>query len=126
MNQVLKSMTIDFSGKAKHKTTPEKLFAGDDTVFLDVRSNEEIQSIAFPLGVHTNVESLHIPINEIPDRLSEIPQDKPVGIFCPVHMRASIVYAYLRSKGYEQVRVLEGGHAALTDALKPGKILAAI
>jgi rhodanese-related sulfurtransferase len=76
--------------------------------------------------VHQNIESLPIPINEIPERIGEIPQNKPVGIFCPAHVRASMVYAYLRSKGYEQVRVLEGGYAALTDALKPGKILAAL
>jgi rhodanese-related sulfurtransferase len=126
MEQVLKSMTLDFFGKAKHKTTPEKLFASDAAVFLDVRSNEEIQSMPFPLGAHQNIESLHIPINEIPERIGEIPQDKPVGIFCPAGVRASIVYAYLRSKGYEQGRVLEGGYAALTDALKPGKLLAAI
>jgi rhodanese-related sulfurtransferase len=126
MEHVLKSMTLEFFGKGMHKITPEKLFSSDAAVFLDVRSNEEVQSMPFPLGVHKNVESLHVPINEIPERLNEIPPDKPVGIFCPAHVRASIVYAYLRSKGYEQVRVLEGGYAALTDALKPGKILAAI
>jgi rhodanese-related sulfurtransferase len=126
MEHVLKSMTLEFFGKGMHKITPEKLFASDAAVFLDVRSNEEVQSMPFPLGVHKNVESLHVPINEIPERLNEIPPDKSVAVFCPAHVRASIVYAYLRSKGYEQVRVLEGGYAALTDALKPGKILAAI
>jgi len=126
MEQLLKSMTLDFFGKGKHKITPEKLFAGKDVIFLDVRSNEEFQSMRFPLDIYRNVESVHIPIDEIPDRLAEIPRDKLVGIFCPACVRATIVYVYLRSKGYVQVRVLEGGYAALTDALKPGKILSVI
>ena len=126
MEKVLKSMTLEFFGKAKHKITPEKLFTSNAAVFLDVRSNEEIQSMPFPLGLHQNIESLHIPIDEIPERIGEIPQDKPVAVFCPAGVRASMVYAYLRSKDYKQVRVLEGGYAALTDALKPGKLLAAI
>lgn len=119
-------MTLNFFGRGMHKITPEKLFASDVAVFLDVRSDEEIASLPCPMGAHSNVESIHIPISGIPDRLTEIPQDKLVGIFCPAHVRASIVYAYLRSKGYEQVRVLEGGYAALTDAFKPGKLLAVL
>lgn len=126
MEQVMKSMTLDFFGKGQHKITPEKLFSLEAAVFLDVRSSEEVASFPFLLGMHKKVQSLQIPINEVPVRMSEIPADILVAIFCPAHVRASIVYAYLRSKGYEQVRVLEGGYAALTDALKPGKILMAM
>ena len=126
MEQVLKSMTLEFFGKGQHKISPEKLLGMNAVVFLDVRTNEEVAALAFPLGMHKNVQSLHIPINEIPDRVTEIPKDKTVGIFCPAGVRASIVYAYLRSKGYENVRVLEGGYAGLTDALKPGKLIAVL
>jgi len=126
MEQVLKSMTLEFFGKGLHKTSPEKLLGMDSSVFLDVRTVEEIASLAFPMDVHKNIQSLHIPINGIPDRIAEIPTDKTVGIFCPAGVRASIVYAYLRSKGYENVRVLEGGYAALTDSLKPGGILSVL
>lgn len=126
MEQVMESMTLDFFGKGLHKITPEKLLGMETAVFLDVRSVEEAGSFPFMLGVHENVQALHIPINEIPERMSEIPADRMIGVFCPAHVRASIVYAYLRSKGYEQIRVVEGGYAALTDSLKPGKILAAM
>lgn len=126
MENVLKSMTLEFFGKGQHKITPEKLLSTDAALFLDVRSNEEIASLPFPMGVHKNIDSLHIPINEIPGRIGEIPNDKPAGIFCPAGVRASIVYAYLRAKGYDNVRVLEGGYAALTDALKPGKLIAVL
>ena len=126
MEQVLKSMTLEFFGKGLHKTIPEKLFSMDAAVFLDVRTDEEFASLAFPMSVHKNIQSLHIPIDEIPDRVAEIPTDKMVGIFCPASVRASIVYAYLRTKGYDNVRVLEGGYAALTDSLKPGKLIAVL
>jgi rhodanese-related sulfurtransferase len=124
MDQVLKGMTLDFFGKGLHKTTPEKLLEMEHSVFLDVRTDEEIDSFAFSLKLHPNVQSLHIPINEIPDRINEISKDTLVGVFCPQQVRASMVYAYLLSKGYRQVKVVEGGYAAMTDALKPGKLLA--
>lgn len=126
MEQVLKSMTLDFFGKGMHKIIPEKLLGMESAVFLDVRTQEEVDSLPFPLKVHSNVQSVHIPINEVPDRLSEIPKETQVGIFCPQHVRASMVYAYLLSKGYGQVKVVEGGYAAMADALKPGKLLAAL
>jgi len=32
-------------------------------------------------------------------------------------------WAYLLSEGLSDVRIIEGGYSALTDALKPGKVL---
>ena len=124
MDQVLKSMTFEFFGKGLHKIAPDSLLGLEDAVFLDVRSHEEIASLPFTLGVHENVASLHIPVDEVPERLSEIRKDVMVGIFCPHHVRASMVYVYLRSQGYEQVKVVAGGYAAMADALLPGKLLA--
>jgi rhodanese-related sulfurtransferase len=34
-----------------------------------------------------------------------------------------MAYLYLLSKGFINVRILEGGYTALTDAVKPGKVL---
>jgi len=126
MGQVLKSMTFEFFGKGLHKIAPENLLGMENAVFLDVRSNEEIASCPFLLGVHSNVTSLHIPIDEVPERLAEIPKGVMVGVFCPHHVRALMVYVYLRSKGYEQVKVVAGGYAAMSDAVLPGKLLAAL
>jgi rhodanese-related sulfurtransferase len=123
MEQILKSFTLDFFGKGKHKISPEKFFAMENGVLLDVRSEEEAGSIAIKLEFHNNVESINIPTNEIPDRIDEIPTGKLIAVFCPANVRAAIVYAYLLSKGFSDVCILEGGYAALTDALKPGKVL---
>jgi len=121
---ILKNMTLEFFANGKHKITTEELFELKNSVFLDVRSEEENVSVAFPLKYQA--ECIHIPTNEIPDRLSEIPKDKPIGIFCSVGIRAAIVYAFLRTNGFENVRILVGGYEPLMNNLKPGQIWNAV
>ena len=123
MEQVLRNFTLDFFGKGKHKTTPEKCFEMPDVIFLDVRSAEEAASLSIKMDYHDNIQSINIPINEIPDRMDEIPKEKSIAVFCPANVRSAMVYAYLLSKGISDVRIVEGGYAALTAALKPGKVL---
>lgn len=91
---------------------------------MDVRSEEEIESIAFPLKFQA--DCIHVPTDEIPDRLSEIPKDKPVGIFCSAETRSAIVYAFLRANGYDNVKIIVGGYVETVNALKPGKIWKAV
>lgn len=123
MEQILKSLTLDFFGKGKHKISPEKFFKVENGFLLDVRSKEEAGSISIKMEYHLNVESINIPINEIPDRIDEIPKEKSVAVFCPANVRSAIVYAYLLSNGFSDVRIVEGGYPALTEALKPDKVL---
>ena len=123
MEQILKTFTLDFFGQGKHKISPEKLFEVEGGFLLDVRSREEAGSISIKMDFHPDIESKNIPINDIPDRIDEIPKEKLIAIFCPANVRAAIVYAYLLSKGFSNVRILEGGYSALTEAVKPGKIL---
>jgi len=123
MEQVLKNFTLDFFGKGKHKILPEKFFEIENGFLLDVRSREEAASLLIKMEIHPNIEYKNIPINEIPNRIDEIPKEKFVAVFCSAGVRAAIVYAYLLSKGFSNVRILEGGYTTLTEALKPGKIL---
>jgi rhodanese-related sulfurtransferase len=123
MEQILKSLTLDFFGKGKHKISPEKFFEIENGFVLDVRSKEEAGSIMIKMEYHPNMECKNIPIDEIPDRISEIPKEKSVAVFCPANVRSAIVYAYLMSKGFSDIRIVEGGYSALTEALKPGKVL---
>ena len=123
MEQILKSLTLDFFGKGQHKISPEQFFEMENGLLLDVRSKEEASSISIRMKCHSNVESLNIPLNEIPDRINEIPKTKFIAVFCPANVRSAIVYAYLLSKGFSDVRIVEGGYSALTEALKPGQIL---
>ncbi|MBN2158996.1 MAG: rhodanese-like domain-containing protein [Spirochaetes bacterium] len=121
LNDVIQSMTFDFFGSGKHKISPSMHLSENNSLFLDVRSKEELNTIAFSLVHHMPV--LHIPIDEIPDRVNEIPQDKIIGIFCSSGVRSTMVYLYLRTLGFENVRIIEGGYAELSDEFKPGKLL---
>lgn len=123
LKTILKSMDLNFFGNGKHKITSEKLFGQKNSFLLDVRSEEEAGLISLGFKSCANVESVNIPINMVPERINEIPKDKTVAVFCPASVRASMVYLYLLSEGYEDVYVLEGGYSALTDAAKPGKAL---
>ena len=121
MDEVLQSMNFEFFGTGKHKIEMEKLLTLDNAVFLDVRAVPEVESVHLRLEHHVDV--LHIPTDEIPNRLGEIPRDRTVGIFCSAGTRSAIVYAYLRSKGFENVRVAVGSYDTITNLILPGKLL---
>ena len=115
-DELLRSMTFEFFGTGRHKISPEKLLDEPGAVLLDVRSTEEAETIA--LRFSHDLKVLHIPENEIPDRLAEIPRGHMVAVFCSAGVRSSIVYAYLRLKGFEQARVLAGGYPDLVEQAK--------
>ena len=121
IEDIMKLMTFEFFGNGKHKVKASDHFSKDNALFLDVRSEEECNTLSFELIHHMPV--LHIPICEIPDRLDEIPKDKHIGVFCSSGVRATIVYVYLRAHGYENVRILEGGYSNIVEEFKPGKLL---
>ena len=116
----LRELTFDFFGSGQHKVTAGKLLLLPNAVLLDVRSVEEVQTLVLPFS--NDLTTLHIPTNEIPDRLGEIPKDRPVAVFCSAGTRSAIVYAYLRTMGFEQARVLVGGYPDLTEQAKPGEV----
>lgn len=121
LSEVLKSMDFDFFGSGKHKVSSSMHLTEKNALFLDVRSKKELETIPFSLVHHMLV--LDIPIDEVPDRVSEIPKDKIVGVFCSSGVRSTMVYLYLRVLGYDNVRIIEGGYAELVEELKPGKLL---
>jgi len=121
IEKIMKSMTFEFFGSGKHKIKVRDHFSKDDALFLDVRSNEERDTLSFEMIHHMPV--IHIPIDEIPERLDEIPKNRCIGIFCSGGIRATIVYVYLKSKGYNDVLILEGGYTDVIDEIKPGNLL---
>jgi len=118
--KILRSMTFDFFGRGKHKVSVLDHFANDNAVFLDIRSKEEHNAVAFNLKQYMPV--LHIPIDELPYRINEVPESKMIGIFCSSSVRSSMVYLYLRANGYENVGILEGGYDSIVKEFKPGNL----
>jgi sulfur dioxygenase len=50
-----------------------------------------------------------IPIDELRDRLSEIPQDRPVMTICRSGKRSVLAFTILRAAGWEKVASISGG-----------------
>ena len=56
----------------------------------------------------TNV-SEHIPMQEIPSRISEIPKDTPVGFLCHTGSRSGRVTMFLMQYGFTNIVNIAGG-----------------
>jgi rhodanese-related sulfurtransferase len=79
-----------------------RLDRGDAITILDVREPEEIRLAAFP-------GALHIPMGEIPARLSELAQSAELVVVCHHGMRSAQIAMYLARAGFERVSNLSGG-----------------
>ena len=53
--------------------------------------------------------SIHIPMNEVPDRLEEVPKDREVVVYCHGGSRSMMVAGFLAGRGYRTVANLRGG-----------------
>jgi rhodanese-related sulfurtransferase len=73
-----------------------------DVVILDVREQSEWDAGHIP-------GALFIPMGQVPDRLSEIPQDKTVIVQCRSGNRSDQVTAFLEGQGFTNVHNLLGG-----------------
>jgi len=90
----------------------EKWKSGE-AILLDVRTKEE-QALT-PLTAF----GIHIPLNELPERLNEIPKDKLVCTLCPGKIRGTIAMCYLLTEGFDNVRVLASSPSEIVDRVKP-------
>ena len=86
--------------------------AGRDLVVLDVREPWELE-IAHLEG------TLDIPMNEIPDRLDELPKDRPIAVLCRSGGRSMNVTRYLRANGFPAASNVAGGILGWAAAYDP-------
>jgi rhodanese-related sulfurtransferase len=121
MDKILKKLDFTFLSKGGHKVSNVDFLDLTDATLLDVRTNEEVHTVNFSLEGLV-AQSLHIPLNELPERLSEVPSNGVVGLLCVSDVRSAMAYIYLQSKGFINVRVLVGGSAGLLEELKTGKV----
>jgi len=83
----------------------------EKTFLIDVRTPEE-----FSLGTIEGAKN--IPVDELRNRLSEIPQDREIIIFCQTGVRSYIACRILRQKGYKKVKNLSGGYKTYFPAVR--------
>jgi rhodanese-related sulfurtransferase len=69
---------------------------------LDVREAEE-------LAICQLDDVLHVPMNEVPARLADLPRDQPVVVLCHHGVRSRMVVDYLRGAGFDNAINLDGG-----------------
>ncbi len=82
-----------------------RIESGEDYTLLDVRKIDEVEQGRLP-------DAVHIYLGELPDRLDEIPRQRPVTTFCGSGQRAIIAASILKQNGFEQVEDSLGSMAA--------------
>jgi rhodanese-related sulfurtransferase len=85
---------------------------GDDFVLLDVRELDELALASLP-GV------LHVPMAELPSRLSELPRQRDIVVLCHSGARSGRVTSFLCANGFPQVVNLAGGIDAWSREIDP-------
>ena len=85
---------------------PEKTF------LLDVRTAAE-----FSFG--TIKGATNIPLDELRERIDELPHDKQIIIFCAVGLRGYLAQRILMGRGFENVKNLSGGYQTYSTATAP-------
>ncbi|WP_407833149.1 FAD-dependent oxidoreductase [Vibrio rotiferianus] len=75
----------------------------DEQFLLDVRNPSELESVGFIEG------AINIPVDQLRQRMSELPKDKEIVIYCQVGLRGNVAYRQLVNNGYK-ARNLIGGY----------------
>ena len=90
---------------------------GGAPLVLDVREPWELQAAGIrPDGF----ELLAIPMNTVPGRLADIPQERPVAVLCHHGARSQRVAMFLEQQGYARVANIAGGIDAWAAERDPG------
>lgn len=75
---------------------------GDELVLLDVREPWELEIASVP-GI------VHIPMNQVPDRLAELDPTRETVVLCRSGGRSLQVARFLEAQGFASVANLTGG-----------------
>ncbi|PFG58152.1 NADPH-dependent 2,4-dienoyl-CoA reductase/sulfur reductase-like enzyme [Vibrio sp. ES.051] len=74
----------------------------DEQIILDVRNPDERENGNYLKG------DINIPIDELRHRMSELPKDKEIVIYCQVGLRGNVAYRQLVNNGYNARNLLGG------------------
>jgi len=86
--------------------------SGEDFLLVDVREPGEFEIVRIP-------GSVLIPKGELPGRLSELPQDKPVIVYCKTGVRSAEALALLKGAGFATSKHVQGGVTAWAHQVDP-------
>lgn len=80
---------------------------------LDVRGSDELEKSGRITGAH------HIHITMLPQRINEVPKDRPVYIFCGSGLRSMVAASILKREGWDNMTVILGGLAGWSSVTCP-------
>jgi rhodanese-related sulfurtransferase len=86
-----------------NSVTYDQTTAIKNPLWLDVRTKEEFLAGSIP-------QAVHIPIDELRERIPELPRDRHLVVFCRVGFRAYMACRILQQSGFGQVSNLSGGY----------------
>lgn len=84
----------------------------NEVMLIDTRTPEEFSFGSIP-------GAINIPLDDLRDRMSEVPTSKPVVLFCAVGLRGYLAQRILMGNGYRNVRNLSGGYKLYSVAVAP-------
>ena len=91
------------NGSSRHLCWNELRDLNKENLFtIDVRTEDEF-------GIDTLDGAVNIPLPTIRSRMTEIPKDKKIVVFCGVGKRAYMAERILRQNGFDEVYNLSGG-----------------
>lgn len=100
------------SGAMPVITWRELLEERDKVMLIDVRTEEEFSFGTLPGAVN-------MPLDDLRNRLQDIPRSVPVVLFCAVGLRGYLAQRILLGAGYDNVRNLLGGSKTYYAATTP-------
>jgi len=88
----------------------QKLASGEKFLLLNVREPWEFEKAHVDLAsVVGEAEFKLVPMNDVPGRLHELPQDEPIVVMCHAGVRSLKVTTWLRQQGFDHAQSLRGG-----------------
>ena len=97
-------LRITFAGVPE--VEPEWLIHNQPSVtLLDVRQPEEVIDGECPSAL----QPLHIPLDQLRQRIADVPADKPIIALCRSGRRSAMAVSILQEQGLERVASLRGG-----------------
>ena len=120
MDTILAEMEFEALASGEFTTSAEgvrNVIGNKNVLLLDVRTKEEAAHCRYPFA-------RNIPLEDLPDRVSELPTDKIIITLASSSFQAAVGFFYLREAGFETVKTMVGGSEQLATILKPAPLFA--
>ncbi|WP_421902427.1 rhodanese-like domain-containing protein [Maridesulfovibrio sp.] len=120
LDDAVAEMDFEFLSSGEHTMSVEGMRKAlgngqNNVVFLDVRSDKEMEYLVLPFAKH-------ISLHELPARMDELPKDKLVVAYCTSIFRSAVAYTLLRAHGFEQVKGMAASMEDMVKAFKPSPL----